>query len=102
MSTWQTQAFLLPADHPSAAGHFPGNPIIPGALLLDAVIAAAAGDAPDVRVHNTKFLIPIPHGTGLELRWQTLGQAAGAKIRFECRTGDDALVLSGNLSVGAS
>jgi len=28
------------ADHPVAAGHFPGNPIIPGAMLLDEVLQA--------------------------------------------------------------
>jgi 3-hydroxymyristoyl/3-hydroxydecanoyl-(acyl carrier protein) dehydratase len=33
-------------DHPTAAGHFPGNPILPGALLLDEVVLAiAAGES---------------------------------------------------------
>jgi 3-hydroxyacyl-[acyl-carrier-protein] dehydratase len=32
--------FAVPADHPSLPGHFPGNPIVPGVLLLDAVIQA--------------------------------------------------------------
>lgn len=27
------------ADHPALQGHFPGNPIVPGVVLLDAVIA---------------------------------------------------------------
>jgi 3-hydroxyacyl-[acyl-carrier-protein] dehydratase len=26
------------ADHPSLPGHFPGNPIVPGVLLLDGVM----------------------------------------------------------------
>lgn len=30
----------IAADHPSLAGHFPGNPIVPGVILLDEVIAA--------------------------------------------------------------
>jgi predicted hotdog family 3-hydroxylacyl-ACP dehydratase len=31
---------LLAHDHPALRGHFPGNPIVPGALLLDEVAAA--------------------------------------------------------------
>jgi 3-hydroxymyristoyl/3-hydroxydecanoyl-(acyl carrier protein) dehydratase len=31
----------VPADHPSLPGHFPGNAIIPGVVLLDEVVNAA-------------------------------------------------------------
>jgi 3-hydroxyacyl-[acyl-carrier-protein] dehydratase len=31
-------------NHPCGAGHFPGNPIIPGALLLDEVLACIGED----------------------------------------------------------
>ena len=30
--------FTVPADHPSLPGHFPGNPIVPGVLLIDQVL----------------------------------------------------------------
>jgi acyl-coenzyme A synthetase/AMP-(fatty) acid ligase len=29
----------FPADHPALPGHFPGNPIVPGVALVDAVVA---------------------------------------------------------------
>lgn len=31
---------IIPADHLSLAGHFPGNPIVPGVLILDEVVDA--------------------------------------------------------------
>jgi 3-hydroxyacyl-[acyl-carrier-protein] dehydratase len=93
MSTWQEQDFLIPSDHPTAAGHFPSNPIIPGALLLDAVVAAAAPGQP-CTIRSAKFLIPVTPGTKLQLRWQEAG-------KFECRTHDDALVMSGMLAVSS-
>jgi 3-hydroxyacyl-[acyl-carrier-protein] dehydratase len=31
--------FVIGADHPSLPGHFPGEPIVPGAVLLDHAIA---------------------------------------------------------------
>jgi 3-hydroxyacyl-[acyl-carrier-protein] dehydratase len=34
-------AFAVAADHPSLPGHFPGDPIVPGVLVLDQVIHAA-------------------------------------------------------------
>lgn len=32
--------FTIAADHPALAGHFPGNPIVPGVVLLDQVTGA--------------------------------------------------------------
>lgn len=34
--------FSFPADHPAFPGHFPGNPIVPGVLLLDQLIHEVA------------------------------------------------------------
>jgi 3-hydroxyacyl-[acyl-carrier-protein] dehydratase len=69
----------IPADHPSAAGHFPGNPIIPGALLLDAALEAM-DVASLASIRSAKFLRPIRPGTALELRWCLAGEKL---LRFE-------------------
>jgi 3-hydroxymyristoyl/3-hydroxydecanoyl-(acyl carrier protein) dehydratase len=34
-----TTTFQIDASHPSLSGHFPGNPIVPGVVLLDRVAA---------------------------------------------------------------
>jgi 3-hydroxymyristoyl/3-hydroxydecanoyl-(acyl carrier protein) dehydratase len=34
-----TTTFQIDASHPSLPGHFPGNPIVPGVVLLDRVAA---------------------------------------------------------------
>ena len=33
-----TESFIIPASHPSLPGHFPGNPVVPGVVILDQVI----------------------------------------------------------------
>jgi 3-hydroxyacyl-[acyl-carrier-protein] dehydratase len=84
-------------DHPTAAGHFPGNPIIPGALLLDEVllaIAEAEGRTVGACViRSAKFLHPVRPGDRIVVRWKThpIGET-----RFECMLLDpERVALSG-------
>lgn len=53
----------VPAAHPLLAGHFPGEPIVPGVLLLDAVRQAcerAAGRAlVMVGIDDVRFTAPL-------------------------------------------
>ncbi|HCU54249.1 MAG TPA: hydroxymyristoyl-ACP dehydratase, partial [Gammaproteobacteria bacterium] len=53
----------IPVAHPALPGHFPGHPVVPGVVLLDAVVAALTGHAGGpVRVTgfpNIKFLAPL-------------------------------------------
>ncbi len=89
-----TRSLCIPAAHPTAALHFPGLPVIPGALLLDEAAAAIAGAAP-LHFRTVKFLTPVRHGETLEFHWQ---EDAGKLFRFEMhRPGETAPVLTGTL-----
>lgn len=39
--TEHSTTFRVPASHAALAGHFPGHPVVPGVVVLDAVISAA-------------------------------------------------------------
>ena len=73
------------ADHPCGAGHFPGNPIIPGALLLDEVLAligAHAGlDEGTWHIRSAKFPQPVRPGDEVHIYYT---RTASGEIRFEC------------------
>lgn len=49
--------FVVPAGHPALPGHFPGRPIVPGVVLLDAVFAAAP--LVPARLLRAKFAAPV-------------------------------------------
>ena len=53
----------IPADHPTLAGHFPGNPVVPGVVILDQVLQALSDKLNKpvtlVAVNNIKFISPL-------------------------------------------
>lgn len=57
-------SFTVAADHPAMPGHFPGHPIVPGAVILDHLIAAAVKIAGGevVEIAQAKFLRPLAPG----------------------------------------
>lgn len=69
---------LVPADHPALPGHFPGKPLVPGVVLLDAVLAHIYERRPGVlwAIPAVKFLAPVRPGEKLELRVQFAGVRA--------------------------
>ena len=66
MSTAAVQyesSFAIARDHPSLEGHFPGNPLVPGVLLLERALECAeekTGHPLAVRaIVQAKFVAPL-------------------------------------------
>lgn len=75
----------IAADHPTGAGHFPGNPIIPGALLL-AEVLRSVGEAEGMHigacnVRSAKFQHPARPGDKVEVEYECSTQGV---IDFKC------------------
>lgn len=81
--------WTMPTGHPAFAGHFPGSPIVPGVVLLDAVlhVIATARDHELVccRINTVKFLSPV--GPGERLLIACEGAETDA-IRFTISAGE--------------
>lgn len=79
----------IPADHPAYAGHFPGQPILPGVVLLDAALHALAGvlgaHALTGQIKSAKFLSPVSPGEPLTLHY-TASAAGGFRFDIRCDT----------------
>lgn len=93
----------IPRDHPAFAGHFAGQPLLPGVSLLaevlEAVLAAPAlaarvGQAP--RLGAVKFFVPVRPDTHLSVRFD---ETPGA-VRFEVRDAQN-IVSSGHFEAVA-
>ena len=89
---------LFAADHPTGRGHFPGNPIIPGALLL-AEVLRSIGQATgqhfvSCQVKSAKFQHPVRPGDNVEIEYACSAQGI---IDFKCAVADTR-VLSGMIS----
>ena len=69
----------IAADHPAYTGHFPGEPILPGVVLLDAAVRAAGAS----EILSAKFHAVVRPGEPLTL---DLEPAPNGAIRFTIRS----------------
>jgi len=82
-------------DHPALAGHFPGDPIVPGVVLLDEIVDAVSsefGSCSDfygAQIRSAKFLRPVRAGERLQI---SLRCDENSTLRFVCSVGSDTAV----------
>lgn len=88
----------IAADHPAYAGHFPGQPILPGVVLLDAALHALAArhtlQSTAGQIKSAKFLSPVRPGESLTLHY---AEVPAGGFRFDIRCGER-LVASGSVA----
>lgn len=101
---WQT----IPADHSALPGHFPGNPVVPGVVLMSQVWEAVCRQAgkplnctgwPSVKflaplLPGVPFRVEVEFGTGLSSAKFACKTASGTiaqgSVRFTAASGDAA------------
>ncbi len=88
----------MPPGHPSLPGHFPGQPLVPGVVLLDETIALILDRLQGMAVAGivaSKFTAVVLPGQVIEV---ASGPVAGDRLDFLC-TVAGAPVARGTLRV---
>jgi 3-hydroxyacyl-[acyl-carrier-protein] dehydratase len=88
VSEW-TESLRIPATHPSLPGHFPGEPVVAGVILLDRVAARLEreGLGTMARIPAVKFRSPLLPEENAELHIAVNGK----QVRFRVTRGDELL-----------
>ncbi len=82
-----TATIVVPSDHPAIPGHFPGDPLVPGVLILEELLLATGrwlgADASVHRLHQAKFLAPLRPGEEAVIDLTR----SGSSLQFSVRRG---------------
>lgn len=100
MSTHQSHC-VIDAQHPSLPGHFPGNPVVPGVVILDEVIYALAQWQPQLQVKGfstVKFLQPLLPNEPFSIEFE---HGKVNRIKFDCKK-NQAVFATGLISLATS
>lgn len=76
---------VINEKHPSLPGHFPGNPVVPGVVIIDEVITAVNTWQPESIIegfNSVKFLQPLLPNERFVIE---LHQSKANRIKFECK-----------------
>jgi 3-hydroxyacyl-[acyl-carrier-protein] dehydratase len=102
---------IVNPNDPIFAGHFPGRPMLPGVLIIEAVAQTAAvmmaaaspgasiGEALLAAVNRFKFLKPVAPGQHVRLETTKLTQAGAMIYITGTASVDGEMVATGELSV---
>jgi len=92
-------SFSIEASHPALPGHFPGLPVVPGVVLLDRIIDAAArwlgAGVYVLSIQQVKFLRTLLPGETADVTLRFDGKRS---LRFSIAHGQTA-IASGVLEV---
>ncbi|NJN48036.1 MAG: hypothetical protein HC808_17910 [Candidatus Competibacteraceae bacterium] len=90
---------VISADHPSLAGHFPAEPIVPGVVILDEVLQAVRrwrGPCRLTALPTVKFLFPLQPNQPFTVH--LFGNTDSNRVKFACRFADR-LIVQGQLEI---
>jgi len=63
--------FIIPSSHPCLPGHFPDNPIVPGVVIIDKVIAGFTSEYGNIKINKiprVKFIHPLKPDVLVQVR----------------------------------
>lgn len=94
MSATHTVPLRIAPDHPALPGHFPGNPLVPGVLLLERVAAACkAWRGVAIGRLDAKFMQPLRPDEDAVIALH----GDGTNVRFEVTRADGKALARGTL-----
>ena len=90
---------VIGSDHPALPGHFPGQPVVPAAVIVSRVMETARRSWPNIRVtgiRKAKFLQRVEPDEPLRIEFDA---PTGDSLKFVCRRAD-VIVVEGRLTLG--